>query len=516
MTLLKPASTLWLLAHEMRLSWRGRWRGKKGSGRAVWISLGIALVGLSFGGFALAPVLNQAPTHAGSTMALVMDGALLVLFTFMLSQTLSQAATVFFERGDLDLLLSSPIPPRRVLTVRCAGLAANAAVLYVLLVSPLILPAVFQGRPQWLNVYPLLIGLSLLATAVGLILAQVFFAVLGPRRTRTFAQVLSAVIGASIYLASQSARFLGGDRTRVLTDLFQQLRTSGAFAPDQPAAWPARALLGDLVPAVVLYATALGVFLVVVTVLGGRFARNAAAALGVGVLSGKAPRGPAKGFRGGAFAAMLRKDLRLIRRDIALLSQVLLRVLYLFPVAFIAFGRGGSAGYTQVLLAAALVFITGQIAGSLAWIAASGEEGLELIACAPASASTLRRAKLVSALIPTAWLVVLPLAGLIWMSPLAGAVTAFCCVGAAVSAALIAIWYEKPAKRSDFRRRRAGSVPVALAAFAVEICWAGAASIAAGPTWIAWAASAPICIAIIAVLALRRADRTYAEVLQSV
>ncbi len=516
MSLLKPASTLWLLAHEMRLSWRGRRRSKNSSARAVWVSLAIALTGLSVGGWFLAPVLNQVPTHAGASMALVLDGILLVLFTFMLSQTLSQAATVFFERGDLDLLLSSPIPPRRVLTVRCAGLAANAAVLYVLLISPLILPAVIQGRPQWLNVYPLLIGLSLLATALGLILAQVFFAVLGPRRTRTFAQVLSAVIGASIYLGSQAARFVGRDRTRQMAEWFQQLRASGAFAPDQPAAFPARALLGDLVPAVVLYGSALAIFLTVVAVLGGRFARNAAAAAGAGIVSGRKPRGPARGFRGGPFAAMLRKDLRLIRRDIALLSQVLLRVLYLLPMAFFAFRGANAFGYTQPLLAAGLVFITGQIAGSLAWIAASGEEGLELIACSPAPASTLRRAKLVSALIPTAWLVALPIAGLTFISPLVGATTAFCCAGAAVSAGLIAVWHEKPAKRSDFRRRRSGSLPVALAAFVVEICWAGAASIAAGPLWIAWAAFAPVCIAVIAVLALRKPDRTYAEVLQSI
>ncbi len=49
MTGLKPASTLWLLAHEMRLNWRGRASAKRGSARAVWISVAIALAELSVG-----------------------------------------------------------------------------------------------------------------------------------------------------------------------------------------------------------------------------------------------------------------------------------------------------------------------------------------------------------------------------------------------------------------------------------------------------------------------------------
>ena len=41
--------------------------------------------------------------------------ALAVILTLMLSGTLAGAADTLYERGDLDLLFSSPLAPRKVL-----------------------------------------------------------------------------------------------------------------------------------------------------------------------------------------------------------------------------------------------------------------------------------------------------------------------------------------------------------------------------------------------------------------
>lgn len=516
MRLFPAGSIPWLLLHELRLTWRGRRRNK---GTARWLLPMLALcglAGLTLGGFGLAKILSSVPVGLGPELAAVTDGVVALLFTFMLSQTLSATAIAFYERGDLDLLLSSPLPPRRLLMVRCLGIAANAAALYLVLAAPLFLPTVILVEPLWLNVFPLLISLSFFATACGLALALFMFAVLGPRRTRAFAQVLSALIGAAFYLGSQTWRFFGDGTNNMFVDTFQRLLKSGVFDPAGPAGLPARALLGEPVAASTIYVAAVLAFTLAVSSLSGRFVKNAAAAAGTAAGGVRASAKAARGFRGGPFGAMLRKDLRLIRRDIALLSQVLMRVLYLIPVAFVMLRNASGGGYLLPIMVAAMVFVTSQIAGSLAWIASSGEEGLELIACSPAPAPALRRAKLMASLIPVAWLVALPLAGLTWLSPWAGVATTLACVGASVSSGLIAIWHEKPAKRSDFRRRRSGSMLVGFAAFAIELCWAGAASIAVGPVWIAWAAFAPVCIALLGLLALRKPARSYAEVLQSV
>jgi ABC-2 type transport system permease protein len=513
---LPSGSIPWLLLHELRLTWRG-FGGRKGAAR--WLAPVLAVVvlsGMTMGGFGLSFLLREVPVQATPWVAVIVDGILLLLFSFMLSQTLSLSATAFYERGDLDLLLSSPIPARRVLAVRCLGLATTASYGYVILISPLVLPAIFMGQLRWLGVYPLLIALTLFATACGLMLALGMFALLGPRRTRTVAQVMAAVIGAAFYLTTQLGQYAGRSRQQVMLDQADHLAKGGGFDPGRPLTWPAQALLGDPVALVLLFAGALAVFALVVTLFGARFARNAAAAAGAGALgTGRAAR-KVRGYTGGPFAAMLRKELRLLGRDIALLSQVLLRVLYLIPVLFLLLRNSQDGSLMIPFIAAAVVYLTGQVAGSLAWITVSGEEGLELLACAPARAGELRRAKLVASLIPVGWLMVPPLVGLAVFSPLAALATGVCGLGAAVCSGLIAIWYERPGQRKDFvRRRRSGSILVGFVGLLIDACWSLAAAVSLGPAWVAWSAFAPIVIAVFAVLALKKPERSYAEVLQT-
>lgn len=510
MKLFPAGSTPWLLAHELRLSWRAVGKVNRGP---IALAVIAAVLALAVGA-PLAYALSSVTIPLSPPVVLGVDGAMLFLFTLMLSGTVTQATQVFFQRGDLDLLLSSPLPARRVLTARCVGMAVNAASLFLLLVSPMVLPTILFGHPEWLTVYPVLIALSLLATVTGLGLAMGLFALIGPRATRTLAQVLAALIGAGFYLASQSFRFFLRGHETALAAHFKALVETGVFAPGQPAAWPAQALLGQPLPALGLLAASVVLFLLVVSAIGSRFARNAAAAAGVGAAGRRRARGRVRGFTGGAFKAMLRKELRLLRRDAVLMSQVLLRVLYLLPLAFLLVRSASRHGeFGAAALAGGVAFMAGQVAGSLAWITMSAEEGMELLATAPAAARTLRRAKLVAAMIPVAMLLVLPIGALLWMSPRVGLVTAVGCLVSAVSACLISIWYERPAQRSDFMRRRRGSVVAAIAELVVGALWASATGMAAGPWWMF--AIAPVILAGVALLALHRPQRSFAEVLQS-
>lgn len=510
MKLFPAGSTPWLLAHELRLTWRGA-QGKVNRGvitMAVVICILAAAVGLPIA-FALSSV--QIPMRP--EVVLGVDLALVFLFTLMLSGTLAAATQVFFLRGDLDLLLSSPLPARRVLTARCVGMAVNAASLFLLLVSPMVLPTILFGHPEWLTVYPVLISLSLLATMVGLAIAVGLFALIGPRATRTLAQVLAALIGAAFFTVGQLWRFVIRGHEDMVAERYEAAVRTGVFAPGQPLAWPAQALLGQPIPAFAILAVTVGLFLLTANAVGARFARNAAAAAGLGA-PGKTARGRVRGFTGGPFSAMLRKELRLMRRDVVLLSQVLLRLIYLVVMSVVLWNSLSRLGDVAApALAGAVTFMAGQIAAAFAWITMSGEEGFELLASAPAKASVLRRAKLVAALVPVAVLLALPLGAVAWLSPRIGAITAVGCIASAVSACLIAIWYERPIPRSDFRRRRANSMVAALAEFLMGVLWAGATAMAAGPWWML--AIAPIILAGVALLALRRPQRSFAEVLQT-
>ncbi|WP_419252329.1 hypothetical protein ACN2C6_13205 [Caulobacter sp. ErkDOM-YI] len=511
MSLLKPASTAWLLAHEMRLAWRGFRAGQSGKGKGAGKGVG-ALIGLAIllafacicGVFvALAVQGHEVPIHP--LAVLIADLLCAVLLTLMLSQTLSASAEALYERGDLDLLFSSPIAPRKVLLVRSLGIAAGVATIFMAFSAPILLPSILYGHPGWLGVFGVLIALALTATAVGLILAMALFALIGPRRTRTVAQVLAALVGAAFFLASQYRNLMGEAASESLYATIVREAMDGRLTPPPWASLPLRAMIGEPLPLAGMLAIGIGLFWLATNALGRRFSDAAAAAQGA---ASKRPRGrvkPAGAFAAGAFKATVRKELRLIGRDATLLSQVLLRVLYLIPLALVLARSAAKVDAVALAGGAGIVaFMAGQVAGSLAWITLSAEDTPDLLAVSPTSMATLRRAKLVAALIPVALLLVGPIAALTWFQPLTGLITALGAGLAAWACGLINVWHQKPGKRADFRRRRGASWLATLAEILIGALIAGATTLTvmglAG-----WAAPLVI-IALTVLMMMRRTD----------
>ena len=502
---LKPGSTPWLLRHEARL----KYRSMSGTSRAWTLALlGLLGLGLAALGYPAAMVLSHTGWTPTREALLWTSGAMLVLFTLMLSQTLFSSAMAFFTRRDLDLLLSSPIPASRVLSARCLALAANAALLPVLLITPTALSVAALGHPGWLSAPILVGGLALLAAAAGLWLAMGLFATLGPQRTRTVSQVLSAFTGAAFFLATQVRHWLPEEQANAMQSRLDAWAASPAFAPGSPLIWPARAFLGGLGPAVIIAIVSALIFGATTSVLGRRFAANAAAGAGREAGARKATGGVGD-FSRGPFRATVRKELRLLGRDPALMSQVLLRLLYLVPLLLLLLRDADeSRGGPLAPLAAAITFMTGMLAGSLAWVTASTEEAPDLLASSPSRPGLLRRAKLTAALAPVALLAALPIALLTARSPEAGLAVAICCTGAGLSGGLISTWLGKPAKRADFNKRQGGTWLSNLIQTAVDGIWAGAAylGVTLGLGWML----IPAAVAVVVTALFRRPPSVYA------
>jgi ABC-2 type transport system permease protein len=144
-----------------------------------------------------------------------------------------------------------------------------------------------------------------------------------------------------------------------------------------------------------------------------------------------------------------------------------------------------------VTLTLAVVFVAGQLAGSLAWITISAEDAPELLACAPVDGARVRWAKLAAAMIPIAALLGPLLLLLAWYSPWTGLCATVGAAGSAVSAGLINLWFEKPAQRKAFRGRRNGSVLAGIAEVLSGLGWGVSAGLAAaGSVW----AVAPLAV----------------------
>jgi ABC-2 type transport system permease protein len=504
----RPGSTIWLLGHELRLNWRGL----MGRRRAAWRLGSFAVIGaiLLIGGFPVAWMLRDFEAPVNNLSILAADTVAVLVFSLMLSQTLAGATDALYTRGDLDLLFSSPLDPRKTLTVRFASLAASAFASFALLATPLLLPLALFGHWRWLAALPLLAALALMASGVGLALAVALFSLIGPRRTRAVAQVLAAIIGAAFFLASQSQTLLGRRTGGVAMQIAAAAADPRLRLPPL-ADWPLRAALGDPLPLAAMLGAGAAIFLGVTAWLSRRFADDSTSAQGADTGQRRRSGRIAGGFAAGVFAATYLKEIRLLRRDAALLAQVLLRTLYLLPATFLVLrNAGGHATYALAGGAAVIAFLAGQVASSLTWITVSAEEVPELIACAPAAATSVRNAKLLAGLTPLIAMLVIPLAVLTWLSPVTGAAASAGAAADAIAAGLINAWHPAPGKRSEFRRRRSGSILTGLALVAVSLLIAAATGLAALASPLALA---PAALAVLALLALRRSPARIAEAL---
>ncbi|HWA63509.1 MAG TPA: hypothetical protein VG939_19180 [Caulobacteraceae bacterium] len=509
----RPGSIPWLFAAEARLALRDLF-ARRGRARAVLLGI-VPLVLIGAVGIPVGLALRHVNVPLVPFAMVVVDLAMLAVFSLMLSQTLAAATQTLYVRGDLELLFSSPIPPRKVLAVRFAAIAGGVFAAFLGLVGPPLVPIAVLGHPEFLGVIPVLAGLALTASALGLLIAVALFRLIGPRRTRTVAQVLAALIGAAFFISSQIRNILGQRGMSNSLAMAHDLASQDLRLP-AIAGWPLRAMLGDPLPMAVIFGTGLLLFVAVSQLLGARFAADASAASGAD--EGGKVKAPARvAFAAGAFAATVGKELRLLRRDAALLSQVFLRVLYLMPLAFVLV-RNAGAHMTWMLPggAAGLALLSGQVSGSLAWITISAEDAPDLLAASPTPIGVLLRAKLAAALTPVAVLLAIPLVALIVLAPAAGLAATAGCAASSVASGLINAWYNKPGKRADFRRRRGGSWAGGLAQLVVTFFIAGATGLlATGTPLFAALGLAPAAIAGAALLVLRRSDAQVAASLRA-
>ena len=337
--MIRAGSTVWFAKHELRLAWRD-WRllmiaGSRRRTRGMVLGLiafALFLHGFAFLMFAPYPDLAGPPdTH----VLVVVTGMLALSFSLMLSQAMESVTRAFYARGDLDLILSSPVPARRLFAVRIGAMAVTVLLMTLVLAAPFINVLAWRGGAHWLGGYGVILALAMVAVAIAVILTVALFHTIGPRRTRFVSQILAAVIGAAFVIILQFGAILSyGTMSR--TD-FLQSEVINANAPGSHSIlwWPARAVIGDAVPLVMLLgagAVVLGVTIWIFAPCFGRFALIAA-----GVSQAPARTGRRQhAFRNASPAqALRRKEWALLRRDPWLASQTLLQLLYLLPPAFL-------------------------------------------------------------------------------------------------------------------------------------------------------------------------------------
>jgi len=471
---LEPGSLPWLALHEIRLAFR-----QAAASRRRTILRLVLLVGyVGFGIFA-AYGLADLPLTPSPRFLVFGSAALVLLFTFMLTQGLLGGQRTLYTAGDLDLLLSSPLPEGRVLSAKLLGLAGSAAATFSILLLPIALPTALWGHPRLLAVVPMIAALAVIAAAIGIGLAILLVRSLGARGAKSVGQIVAALLGGLIFLLSQLSSN-GAIRGSRFSAVAAWMRRTG-WGVEGWSAWPARALFGEIVPLLACVAVAAIVFWIASTLLRTHFLRSwQSAGERSTPRSRRAERRGGAVFASGLTAAVVAKELRLLRREPEILFTMLLRLIYLLPLVFLGFkGTGGVEQFRVPVLAAIGAIAAGQLCGSLAWLTLSAEEAPDLLAVSPVPRGTLRRDKLLAAMAMMApFALILPLV-LAPRHPGAAIVTFLGSLAAGWAAGLIELLFGKPGKRSAFQRRQQGSFITSLLGLFCALMIGGATAAAA-------------------------------------
>ncbi|MEL6373129.1 MAG: permease [Pseudomonadota bacterium] len=478
------ASLSWFAAHEMRLAWRD-WMGMMAAGkrsreRTMLYAMLIAaalLHGLAYM-MLVTPFTDGTDFTNDKTVLVILSVSVALAFCMMLSQALEGVTRVFYARGDLDLILSSPASASHIFIIKNVIVIVTTSVTTLALAIPFINMAIVLGGPAWAAAYLVLGGLAVAATGLSLIITIALFNTLGAKRTRLAAQIIAAVMGASLLIGIQIASIMAfGDLSR-----FAFLTSVHVLhaAPDAGhwVWWPVHALQGNLVALAAMLAVCIGVGAAAIAWAARGYERHFIAAAGVSdAVKREATQRPFK--TRSSRAALRAKEWTLLKRDPWLVSQTAMQIFYLVPPAFLLWHNFGDKTDANVILAPVLVMAFGQLAGGLSWLAISGEDAPDLVATAPIGHRDMLVAKIQAVLAVIALFAVPLLALMALTSPIPALVTAVGIAASATAAIAIQFWYRSQAKRAMFRRRQVASKAATLSEAFSSIMWAGTACLAA-------------------------------------
>lgn len=504
---LMPGSAMWLLRHELRMffyemggtSHKEKHKGKRGLGFGSMAAFLVLLVIMHFVAWGALHFMPSLATLLTPMVYMFIGVALFVVFTLMLSLALGKSVSALFERGDVDLLLSSPMSSKVIFQVRLAGIAGGVGFNALFFLSPFANVGALLGQLRWLGIYPTIICMSVISASLAMWATLGLVKTFGIRKTRVIAQLLGALVGAIMFLASQVFGNMGSVfKESIKTSVLPWFKEGGALGPDSWAWIPAKALFGSPFELLVFVLLSCLCFYVVSQTTHQFFVRGVQQGTEKTRAALPSPEQLAqaiksKSFTGGLTRNVVLKEWRLIWRDPQLISQILLQILYMLPLFFVIFKGsvflpGAAAGMT--MLSALLV-------SSLVWIVVSGEDAPDLIAAAPVAQNRVRRAKLIAAVTPPFLFILLPLLWLGLRSPSLAILTLGGCCLAMHNIGLINLWMAKPGNRSEFNRRAHGSVGLTILEKINSIAWAGTVYVS---VQFGWWGLIPALFAVIALL----------------
>lgn len=460
-----PGSIPWLMRHELRLHWRGL--ANKSS---VLVPLGLGLLLYHFMAIPVALGIKTLSDEQVAGLATTVGVGCFVLWLLMVSRALTASTRALVSRGDMELLLSSPLRAESIVAVRAAAITAGVTSEYLMMIVPFANVFVAFGFFAWVRVYVLVPAFGMLAASISLIAILQLVRHFGAVRARAIAEVTASVLFVLalapmiVPLVAAVARGVGRSRADATV---LPIANSPTLLNEL-----SRVLLNGWQPTLIVAAASVSLFGIVVWRFGDRFVATMVAA--ARQASARRVRGARKPvFTRSPRTALLVKELRLLRRDPSVSNQLLLQLMIIVPVG-LAFGAiANMSGTSLPLLWELTILASSTFVGVLALLTVSSEEAPDLLKCAPVSSGTIRRSKIQAALLPVLPLIVLPVA-VLWRTHLWFALcVALCATGASASCAWIQLADNRFYERSELRQAGPALSTRGYAEVAAILAWYG-------------------------------------------
>ncbi|MEO0854866.1 MAG: hypothetical protein AAFY15_15385, partial [Cyanobacteria bacterium J06648_11] len=348
------------------------------------------------------------------------------MWTLSLFQAMKQSIEALFERGDLDLLLSSPLRGDVIFSSRLIAIAATIFVSWLPLAIPVVGIGVVVGVPQILAAFPTLICMALLSASTGALLILGLVRLIGVKRARVAGQIIASLIGASFFLLTQAFVWMDDSwlenaaesdvATPIAADTAERylalFADGGILSAQNPLLFPARSLVAD-VPSLLFFVGLSAIaFWLTVKVAYRSFLNGSQQSVSYATRRRRSHTATMR-FQTGIVRTLLLKEWRSIWRNPFLVSRTLLQILYLIPATFLILSGSADLNFGPSLssrVGLISVFFGSSLVAALTTMCIDGEEAADLLASAPVSGDRLRVVKLVAAIAPV-WLLMTPIYG---------------------------------------------------------------------------------------------------------
>jgi ABC-2 type transport system permease protein len=502
-----PGSILWLARHQIRLSWR---LGRLGKKMPSWLNPVFTILFVAFLSFTLGYGIAKAFEAAAGDYKQISSLAGAIILTLMISgisMNMMGSFMTITEKGDLDLLLSSPIPPHRFVAARLISSAWRGFCIYAGFATIFFGASIVMISPMFASIYVVVAGFAILDAALTYMIARQALLWFGLRNGRRAIITLGAVgvlVGLFGYQMVSSSGSLGqlvareDDPNASLVLLHDWV-----VALTSNLSWLGGTILGDWLGALVFPVAGAVVSAAVLHFAGKRYDQD------VAFLNGqndhaphKARKAHARQFRRPALVMVFHKEWLSLTRDPLFVSQLIVPLFTMVP--FLGFVWNAMANPEQqsemapvmgAVFAAITVFNVTMLTSSLAWLTASVEEARDLLQASPLDPKIILQGKVLAASGPAIIELFLVAALVAWAWPVAALTILVMGTATCAGACVIEFSRPRPTKRPKMTQRPDRSLVAVLFGLGLGILWACAAGLAAAKiVW--WLLPAALAITI--------------------